>query len=86
MQSDMENQVYHIQWLLADKLDNYKEKGNKYTDRHIKEIQDTYKQEDIVMKEQDNKVKQKIQDEEVFLYKSYKVDLLRPKTPKLIFI
>jgi len=43
IQSDMENQVYHIQKLLADKLDNCKEKGNDYTKEHIKKIQDTYK-------------------------------------------
>ena len=36
----MENQLYHIQVLLVDKLDNYKGKENMYTDRHIKEIQD----------------------------------------------
>jgi len=44
IQSDMENQVYHIQKLLADKLDNCKEKGNNYVKEHIKEIQDAYKQ------------------------------------------
>jgi len=38
----MENQVYHIQKLLADELDNCKEKVNDYTEGHIKEIQDTY--------------------------------------------
>ena len=41
----MENQVYHIQMLLADELDNCKGKGNTYTDEHIKEIQNIYKQE-----------------------------------------
>ena len=86
VQSDMENQAYHIQWLLADELDNCKEKEKEYTDGHIKEIQDTYKQEDIIMKEQDNKGKQQIQDEEVFLYKPYDVDLPRPKNPELTFI
>jgi len=56
----MENQVYHIQKLLADKLDNCKGKGNNYIEEHIKEIQDTYKQKDIIMKEQDIKEKQQI--------------------------
>ena len=50
IQSDMEKQAYHIQSLLVDKLDNYKEKGNKYAKEYIKEIQDTYKQEDMVVK------------------------------------
>ena len=52
VQSNMENQVYYIQKLLVDKLDKYKGKGNNYTEEHIKEIQDVYKQEDIIMKEQ----------------------------------
>ena len=86
IQSDMENQAYHIQKLLADKLGNYKEKGNNYAEEYIKEIQDTYKQEDIIMKEQDTKEKQQIQDKKVFLYKPYKVDSSRPKTPEPTFI
>jgi len=57
IQSDMENQVYHIQKLLADKLDNCKEKGNNYVKEHIKEIQDAYKQKDIIMKEYNTKGK-----------------------------
>ena len=50
VQSNIENQVYHIQKLLVDELDNCKEKGNKYTEEHIKEIQDAYKQENIEIK------------------------------------
>ena len=84
VQSNMENQVYHIQKLLADELDNCKGKGNDYTERHIKEIQDTYKQEDIEMKEPE--IKQQIQNEEVLLYKPYEVNSPRPKTPKPTFI
>ena len=67
----MENQAYHIQWLLVDELDNYKGKGNEYAEGNIKEIQDTYKQEDIEMKKQEpSKEKQWVQDEEALLYKS----------------
>ena len=54
----MEDQAYYIQKLLADELDEYKGKGNDYTEGHIKEIQDAYKQEDIIIKEQDTKEKQ----------------------------
>ena len=36
IQSDMENQAYHIQQLLVDELDNCKEKGNKYAKEYIK--------------------------------------------------
>ena len=46
----MENQTYHIQMLLVDKLDNYKGKENKYTKGQIKEIQDVYKQDDQELK------------------------------------
>ena len=53
----MENQVYYIQKLLANKLDNCEGKGNNYTEEYIKKIQDVYKQEDIIMKEQDIKGK-----------------------------
>ena len=83
IQSDMENQVYHIQQLLVDKLDNCKGKGNKYAEEHIKKIQDTYKQEDIVMKmlQTIDKGKQRV-EEEVFFYKLYNVNEPRPKTPK----
>ena len=38
IQSDMENQVFQIQWMLADKLDTYKEKGNIYMEDNIREI------------------------------------------------
>jgi len=46
----MENQAYYIQRLLVNKLDNHKGKENKYTDRHIKKIQDVYKQDNLEMK------------------------------------
>ena len=82
----MENQAYHIQKLLANELDSCKRKQNEYAKGHIKEIQDTYKQEGITIKKQDVKGEQQIQDEKVLLYKPYKVDSLKFKTPKLIFI
>ena len=51
----MENQVYHIQKLLVDELDNCKGKENDYAKDHIKEIQNSYIQEDIIMKELEQK-------------------------------
>ena len=42
VQSNIENQAYHIQRLLVDELDNCKEKENNYIERHIKKIQNTY--------------------------------------------
>ena len=84
IQSNMENQAYHIQKLLVDELDNCKEKENKYAKGHIKEIQDTYKQEDIEIKTQESsKGKQQIQDKEVLLYKSYEVKLSKPRILEL---
>ena len=81
----MENQAHHIQILLADKLDSYRGKGNMHADEHIKEIQDTYKQEDQEMKKLvvNNKEKQQVQDKEVFLYRLYNIS---PSRPKLTFI
>ena len=38
IQSDMENQVFQIQQMLADKLDAYKERENIYVDDNIQEI------------------------------------------------
>ena len=71
---------------MVDKLDNCKGKENDYAEKHMKEIQNAYKQEDMEMKELETKVKQWIQDEEVLLYKPYKVDSLKPKTsePRVI--
>ena len=57
----MENRVFQIQRVLADKLDIYKRQDNKYIDENIQEIQDLYKE---------NK------DKEVILIKPYKVDEL----------
>ena len=47
----MENQVYHIQTLLANELDKCKGKEKVYTKEHIKEIQNIYKQEDQEVKQ-----------------------------------
>jgi len=68
----MEKQAYHIQVLMADKLDLYKRKSVEMVNKNIKILQEIY---------QDNsqpllidKVKQKecvIEDKKVFLYKLY---------------
>ena len=67
VQSNMENQIFQIQWILADKLDAYKGKGNIYIDDNIWEIQDLYKEEEVKKKEE------RIKDEEVILVKPYEV-------------
>ena len=38
VQSNIEDQVYQVQYMLADKLDNYKGQGNQYVDDNIQEI------------------------------------------------
>jgi len=38
IQSNIENQVFQIQKMLADKLDTYKEQGNQYVEDNIWEI------------------------------------------------
>jgi len=35
VQSNMDEQVFQIQRMLANELDHYKEKGNKYVDNNI---------------------------------------------------
>ena len=35
IQSNMENRVFQIQWMLADEMDAYKERGNVYVDDNI---------------------------------------------------
>ena len=42
IQEDIENQVYHIQVLLANELDRYKGKGNYLVEKYIKTIQNAY--------------------------------------------
>jgi len=71
----------------VDKLDNCKEKEKENAEKHIKEIQDIYKQEDIEMKKPEtNKGKQQIQNEKVLFYKHYEVKPPRPKTFEPMFI
>jgi len=38
IQSDMDDRAFQIQRMLADKLDQYKGKGNRYMDNNIQEI------------------------------------------------
>ena len=53
--------------MLANKLDRYKERGNKYVDDNIQKIQKLY------IDEETKKEEGKIEDEEVILIKPYKV-------------
>jgi len=53
--------------MLADELDYYKEKGNKYVDDNIQEIQELYMDEEI------KKEKGKVEDNKVILIRPYEV-------------
>jgi len=54
--------------MLADELDQYKEKGNKYMNENIWEIQKLYIEEEVQDKE-----KGRVEKEEVILIKPYEV-------------
>ena len=89
----MENQVYHVQTLLANKLDRCKGKENAYAKEYIKEIQDTYKQENqkvkqLMIVDKGKQQENQVQDKKVLLYKLYNISLKssKPKTPELTFI
>ena len=68
VQSDMDEQAFQIQRMLADELDQYKKRENSYMDENIQEIQDLY-----IDEEQQEKGKGKVEEEEVILIKPYKV-------------
>ena len=55
--------------MLADKLDRYKGKDNKYMKKNIQEIQELYKDEERQEKEG------RIEDKEVILIKPYEVSI-----------
>jgi len=67
VQSDMDEQAFQVQRMLADELDHYKGKGNNYVDSNIKEIQELY------INEENGEEKGKVEDEEVILIKPYEV-------------
>jgi len=54
--------------MLADKLDQYKERENSYMDNNIWEIQNLY-----INEKQQEKGKGKVEEEEVILIKPYEV-------------
>ena len=61
VQSDMDEQVFQVQRMLADELDRYKGKGNDYVDSNIKEIQELY------IDEETKEEKGVVENEEVIL-------------------
>ena len=56
--------------MLADELDHYKERGNRYMDDNIQEIQELYMDEEM------KKEKGKVENNEVILIKPYEVSTM----------
>jgi len=67
VQSDMDERAFQTQRMLADELDRYKGKNNKYVEDNIKEIQELYMNEEI------NQAKGTVENEEVILIQLYQV-------------
>ena len=80
IQSNMDNRAFQIQKMLANKLDQYKGKGNQCVDENIWEIQDLYIKEEVQDKE-----KERVEEEEVILIKPYEISELT-LTKSLSFI
>ena len=64
--------------MLTDELDHYKERGNKYVDDNIQEIQELYIEEE--------KKEGKVEDKEVILIRPYKVSTATSSLSKTSFI
>ena len=79
IQSDMDDRAFQIQRMLADELDCYKGKNNKYVDDNIKEIQEIYM-------DGEQKERGMIENEEVILVRPYKVSSSTTSTSSISFI
>ena len=66
--------------MLADKLDYYKRRGNRYVDDNIQEIQELYVDEEM------KKEKGKVKDNEVILIKLYEVSITTSSSSQTSFI
>ena len=86
IQSNMEDQVFQIQRILADELDVCKGQGNQYVEDNIWKIQDLYKDKEHKMELR----KRRVEEEEVILIRPYEVLELTlstlSSTTKLSFI
>jgi len=80
IQSDMDDRAFQIQRRLADKLDQYKGKGNRYVEENIQEIQELY------IKEENKGEGGVVEDEEVILVKPYEVSTTTSSSSSTSFI
>jgi len=77
VQSDMDERSFQVQRMLADELNAYKGKDNKYMEDNIKEIQKLYRDEEI------KKEKGMIENEEVILVQPYEISSSTTSSPSL---
>ena len=82
IQYNMEDQVYQVQRMLADKLDEYRGWGNKYVDNNIQEIQELYRNK----RQKKESERERVEDEEVILIKPYKESATTTKSSESSFI
>ena len=68
VQSNIEDQAFQIQKMLADELDRYKGRSNTYVDNNISEIQELY-----INEKQMKNSEERVEEEEVILIKPYEV-------------
>ena len=80
VQSNMDEQAFQVQRMLADELDHYKEKGNSYVDSNIKEIQELY------MEEEKKEKKGTVENEEVILVYPYEISSMTSLSSTTSFI
>ena len=80
IQSNMDNKVFQIQRMLADELNQYKGKGNRYVEDNIREIQELY------IKERNIEEKGVTEDKEVILVKPYEVSTTISSSSSTSFI
>ena len=76
----MDKWAFQVQRMLTNKLDHYKERGNRYVNDNIWEIEELY------IEEEKKKEKEKIEDEEVILIKPYEVSMTTSSSLKTSFI
>jgi len=80
IQSDMNNRAFQIQRMLADELDRYKGRGNRYVEENIREIQELY------IEEKNRGEKGGVEDKEVILVKPYEVSMTTSSSSSTSFI
>ena len=80
VQSDIDKRVFQIQRMLANKLDRYKGKGNRYVDDNIREIQEIY------IEEEKKEEKGMVEDKEVILVKPYEISMTTSSSLRMSFI